>query len=353
MNFRELHQAKAPYDELMVIEKNIEKQGRIYHIAGITRCGTQAVLYILEQENDIKKNEQINSLERKNNKQENNLSTKQTNRMNMKNGSENSYFFDIEKFKIEHNEYFVQQACSGNLDVENYERISLFFDMFHAGWNPKNSPFEMVDWKELMLTEIVIDLKQKKLPVWQEDVFVKLHKRFKTYLVEKPVCLKTGEESELEFILEDGRKGICYINKVYPIDVWEEQERQFQNPKYLERMTEKELEEMKHDFYSCLEPNCPKGMCYLGIEYECSLKGNLVFYDSAFLEAESEVYHGSASALMMLLKPDEPVGKHGYENHGCMIQTAVLPDIEKFLAELFQYIEVLPEKEELLAAKTE
>ena len=34
MNFRELHQAKAPYDELMVIEKNIEKQGRIYHIAG-------------------------------------------------------------------------------------------------------------------------------------------------------------------------------------------------------------------------------------------------------------------------------------------------------------------------------
>lgn len=353
MNFRELYQAKAQYDELMVIEKNIEKQERLYHIVGMTRCGTQAVLYVLEQENYVKKNEQTNALERKNKKQENCLSTKQTNRMNMKNVSENSYFFDIEEFKIGNNEYFVQQACSGNLDVENYERMSLFFDMFYAGWNPQNSPFETVDWKELMLTEVVVHLKQKKLPVWQGDIFVKLHKRYKTYLVEKSVCLKTGKESELEFTLEDGRKGICYINKVYPIDVWKEQEEQFQNPKYLEKITEKELEEIKCHFYSCLEQNCPKGMYYLGIEYECTLKGSLIFYDSAFLEAEPKVYHGSASALMMLLKPDEPVGKHGYENHGCMIQTPVLPDIEKLLAELFQYMEFLPEKEELLIGKTE
>ena len=55
MNFKELQQAEKPYDELMVIGKNIEKQGQLYHIAGMTRCGTEAVLYVLEQESLIKK----------------------------------------------------------------------------------------------------------------------------------------------------------------------------------------------------------------------------------------------------------------------------------------------------------
>ncbi|MDE7307657.1 MAG: hypothetical protein K2N61_03190 [Lachnospiraceae bacterium] len=358
MNFKELQQAEKPYDELMVIGKNIEKQGQLYHIAGMTRCGTQAVLYVLEQESLIKKDKNKNEAKvkskiQKNNIKENSIHTEQTNRINMKNRSENSYFFDIEELRIGNDICSVQQASSGRLGIQNYERLFLFFDMFHAGWKPQDEPFWTVDWEELMLTEVVFDLKQEKLPVWQGDIFVKMHKRHKTYLVEKPVCLKTGEESEIEFVLEDDRKGICYINKVYPMDIWKEQEEQFQNPKYLERMTEKELEEMKQKFYSCLEQSCPKGMCYLGIEYECTLKGNLIFYDSEFLEAGPKTGNGSTTSLMIMLKPDEPIGKHGYENHGCVIQTPVFSDIEKLSAEIFQYIEFLPEKEELLIIKAQ
>lgn len=335
MNFEELQQAEKKYDELMIIGKNIEKQGRIYHIAGMTRCGTQAVLYVLEQGDSRKEAGE--------------KQTEYTNRMSMKSHSQDSYFFDIEELKIENHIYSAKTASSGCLGVNNCEMLLLFSDMLRAGWKAQDTPFWFADWDELMLTEITFEMEQEKLPVWQGEIFVKLHRGHKTYFPEQPVCLTVGEENEVEFVLEDGRKGVCYINKVSPVDVWKEQEEQFQNPKYLERMTKKELEKMKQKFYSCLEQDCPKGMCYLGIEYECTIEGNIIFYDSAFLDANLRVYSGgSAASLMMLLRPDEPVGKHGYQNHGCIIQTPVLPDVQKLSAELFQFVELLPEKEELL-----
>lgn len=337
MNFKELQQAEKKYDELMVIGKNIEKQGRIYHIAGMTRHEKQAVLYVLEQEN-FEENEIEESKAQK----------ESTNRMNMKNRSENSYFFDIEELKIGNDIYLVKTASSGCLGADNYEKLLLFSDMLRAGWKAQDSPFWSVDWDQLMLTEIVFEIQRDQLPAWQGEISVKLHRRYKTYFVEQPVCLTVGEETEIEFVLEDGRKGICYINKVSPVDVWKEQEEQFQNPKYLERVTKEELEEMKQKFFSCLEQDCPRGMCYLGIEYECNIEGNIVFYDSAFLDAGPRIHNGSAASLMILLRPDEPVGKHGYPNHGCMIQTAVPPDVQKLSAELFQFLELLPEKEELI-----
>ena len=100
----------------------------------------------------------------------------------------------------------------------------------------------------------------------------------------KPVCLRPGEEAEITFSLEDGRSGICYVNRVYPIDIWRENEERFRDPRYLEIMTAEELEKHKKEFFEGLEQDCPRGMCYLGIEYECTLDGNLTFYDKAFLD---------------------------------------------------------------------
>lgn len=346
MNFEELEQAEKKYDELIVIGKNIEKRNRIYHIAGMTRCGTQAVLYVLEQEDSWRETDEIQKKSEIPKASE--TQTEYTNRMSMKSHLQNNYFFDIEELKIGNSIYSAKTASSGCLGMNNHEMLLLFSDMLRAGWKAQDSPFWSVDWDRLILTETTFEMIEKKLPVWQGEISVKLHRRHKTYFVEQPVCLTVGEESKIEFILEDRRKYICYINKVSPIDVWKEQEEQFQNPKYLEQMTEEEFEKMKQRFYSCLEQNCPKGMCYLGIEYECNIEGNIVFYDSAFLDTEQRVYSGSAASLMMLLKPDEPIGKHGYKNHGCIIQTPVPPDVQKLSAELFQFVELLPEKEELL-----
>ena len=156
---------------------------------------------------------------------------------------------------------------------------------------------------------------------------------------------RPGEEAEIPFSLEDGRSGICYVNRVYPIDVWRENEERFKDPRYLEIVSEEELEKQKKEFFEGLEQDCPRGMCYLGIEYECTLDGNLTFYDKAFLDGEPAEHKGSARIMMMLLRPDEPFGKHGLRQHGCVIQTPVLPEIREIEAELFFYMEMLDEEE--------
>ena len=70
-----------------------------------------------------------------------------------------------------------------------------------------------------------------------------------------------------------------------------------------------------------------------------------MFYDRSFLEKKPEENRGSARIMMMLLKPDEPYGKHGLAQHGCVIQTPVFPDIKQMEAELFYFMEMLGEKE--------
>ena len=57
--------------------------------------------------------------------------------------------------------------------------------------------------------------------------------------------------------------------------------------------------------------------------------------------------------MMMLLKPDEPYGKHGLAQHGCVIQTPVFLDIKQMEAELFYYMEMLGEKEVRLKFETD
>lgn len=41
-------------------------------------------------------------------------------------------------------------------------------------------------------------------------------------------------------------------------------------PRLAERFSPEQLEEAKKHSYDALKQNCPKGMCYVGIEHECS-----------------------------------------------------------------------------------
>ena len=108
---------------------------------------------------------------------------------------------------------------------------------------------------------------------------------------------------------------------------------------YQERFPAEELEEIKQQFFEVLAEGCPRGMCYLGIEYECSLEGSLVFYETAFLNREPEEHHGSARMLMMALHPDEERGTHGKKLYGCVVQAPLPPDTKQVEVELFKFLE--------------
>lgn len=103
------------------------------------------------------------------------------------------------------------------------------------------------------------------------------------------------------------------------------------------------LKEAAKHSYDALKQCCPKGMCYIGIEYECSKNYNLTFYSKQYLKSRPETHQGSSHFLMMRLKPDQETGTHGLPLKGCVIQTPVPPDTIKIPAELFLYHERVDE----------
>lgn len=345
MNFEQMRQAYRTFDEVMPIGKTVEQEGKNYHIVGMTRLGKQAEMYVIEGSPE------------KERRQEDYRKGRYTNRASMKIVPIDCLFNNIMTVRFDELELeagganagplALNEGCAVDADSEN---ILLFYEMIKAGWAlPADSPFLTMDWSDMWLTRMTFRTEVESLPVWRnQDIFVKWGRRTKSHYVEKPVCLTTGEETELDFTLEDGRRGVCYINRVYPMDIWKENEEKFKNPRYLEIMSAEELEKHKKDFFENLEQDCPRGMCYLGIEYECTLEGSLAFYDRAFLEAEPRTYQGSSSIMMMLLRPDEPTGKHGLRQRGCVIQTPVAPDIPKLEAELFRFDEMFGEGKEFV-----
>ena len=364
MNFEQMRMAYRAFDEVMPIGRTVEWEGKAYHIAGLTRIGKQAEMYVLEsisKEVEPSENETAGSgpeecsvaafgdADRK---------ERHTNRMSMKIVPVECPFFNIRIVKIGEWELetggansgplVLNEGCAVDADSENF---GLFYEMMRAGWAlPENSPFLTMDWNAMWLTRLAFCTETENLPVWEEnrEILVKWGRRTKQHYVEKPVSLTVGEEAELDFAIEDGRQGICYINRVYPIDIWKENEEKFKNPRYLEIMSVEELEKQKETFFRNLEQDCPRGMCYLGIEYECTLEGSLVFYDRAFLESEPGACQGSANIMMMLLRPDESTGKHGLRQRGCVIQTPVVPKVRQMEAEIFRFDEMFEEGKEFV-----
>lgn len=62
----------------------------------------------------------------------------------------------------------------------------------------------------------------------------------------------------------------CHINNVTLIDVWKNTEKELRDPKLAERFSTEQLEEARKHSYDALEQCCAKGMCHIGIEYECN-----------------------------------------------------------------------------------
>ena len=218
--------------------------------------------------------------------------------------------------------------------------------MLHAGWViPEWLKNE--EWDKLQLVTLKI-AELKKLPEYSPEVciIIKHSPYFKEYILEKTVTLTVGKSRSFSFIDNYGNEVQCHINDVTLIDVWKNAEEQFNDPRLSERFSEEQIKQMKKQHFEMLRQNCPKGMCYIGIEYECSKDLGLQFYSKEYLKSIPETHQGSAIFSAMRLKPDKKTGIHGLPLRGCALQTPVSPDTTKIPAELFSYLEKIPEWEE-------
>lgn len=334
MRFSWLEGVSKKWKEILVIGKTIERDGKKYHMVGMTMEEETASLYIIEPY------EEKNFHQSKKKRTQRQLIREQE--------TENDGYSNCKEFRIGNKKLCTQSGCSGVLRADNYEDIKLFLDMMDAGWEIPEWLGEE-DWDRLQLHTLIF-AGLKRLPKYSPDMPIVIRhgqgvNRHLLYRA-KQIVLGIGKPCSFQFTAHDGEKVQCYINDVMLVDMWEEAGKKFDDAKYREHFTEEQLREIESQYYEALRQNCPEGMCYIGIEYECSRDISLQFYAKSFLDSYPEIHSGSAAFLLMHWKPDRRTGIHGLPLKGGIIDVPFSPDTTAVAAELHFYVEMTQEWEE-------
>lgn len=330
---------EVSYDEVKVIGRDVELEGHYAHIIGMTLKDKQVSVYTLElMEHSEAEEETFQSLSDKSRRQQ------------MKDGYKNKKdiaFQRVREFHSNGKVFAVAGASSSITDNYNLaDRMFFYIMMRKHGWRmPEASPLYTADWECLQLSVIELRDEMDELPDWGMDLEVLKYSHPKTEPLEIPVTLTCGEHPVIPFRLADGTQAECYINKICLKDIWADHERRFKDDEYiskvLEHMSWEEFQKMKAQCEKALLADCPRGKCFLLVEYECSRDVALNFYATSYLDSEPQVHSGSATSLLIMHRPDAKEGTHGLGFRGCVIQTPIEPDVTSLDAELFSYTEIV------------
>lgn len=347
MNFKQFDRllAKASYDEVQIIGKDVTLDGHFAHIIGMTRKDKQVLVYTLELTEQSEEEETFSSL------------TDQIHRQQMKKNYKqeiNHAFLGIEEFHSNGKVSMVTGATSSQTEPE--EHMLFYLKMKEHGWTMSNdSPLYTVGWNRLQLSVIELE-EMDALPDWKTDLKIVKRSQPKTVPLEQAILLTCGEQPVISFHLEDGTPATCYINKIALYDVWAEQERKLEDEKYKKRMLEhvsmEEFQKMQKNLEEALLADCPREKCYMLVEYECNPDVCLNFYATSFLDSKPQVHSGNATSLLIMHRPDNATGSHGLKARGCVIQTPISPEKTSLKAELFSYTETIQQRTETLYETT-
>lgn len=324
MNFSSLSGFHQKRQDILVIGRTMEQDGRKRHILGMA-LSDEGELYIIEPRIKPKTPAQ--------------KGVRNHRRMLKEHKERADSYLHCSDLAIGGRHFKISGGTGSPLDPENYGIVQLFFDMMSAGWTVPDW-LEDVDWDDLMLLTLHIP-DAETLPDFTPDIPVSITHRPTPieHIIEKTVTLQVGKSRVFCFTDSYGEEVQCHINNVVLIDVWQSTEEELNDPGLAERFSPEQLAQAKKQSYNALEQTCPKGMCYIGIEYECSKNYDLTFYSKQYLKSRPEAHAASSCFLMMRLKPDCETGAHGLPLKGCVIQTPVSPDTSKIPAELFLYFE--------------
>ena len=346
MNFEHFDRLlmEASFDEVKVIGRDVELDGHYAHIIGMTLKDKQALVYAFELvERPDPEEELFQSLAEK------------THRQQMKDSYENAKNMVFLRVREFHSNGKVYAVAGANTSItENYnmaEHMLFYLMMREYGWKmPEESPLYTADWQCLQMSIIELRDEMEELPDWGRNLEVVKDSHPKTGLLEIPVVLTCGDNPVISFRLGDGTPAECYINKICLKDVWADHERRFQDEEYinkvLERVSMEELQKMKEQCEAALLADCPRGKCYLLVEYECSTDVAVSFYATSHLDAKPKIHSGSATSLLIMHRPDEAKGAHGLKLRGQVIQIPIDADITSLEAELFSYTEIVKQDTE-------
>ena len=304
MNFSLLEDFHSKWQDILVIGKTTERNGIKYHIVGMT-LSDEAKLYIIEPYMEPES--------------QNRKGVRNHRRMLKEHERHGYSYLHCSDLCLGDVHLKIQGGMGSPMDSDNYGMIQLFFDMMGAGWTVPEW-LKDIDWENLILLTLNI-AEVSKLPHLTPQTPITITHRPNPirHILEKTVTLNVEKSRSFCFMDHYGDEVFCHINSVTLIDMWKNTEENLNDPKLAERFSPEQLKEAVKHSYDALEQCCPKGMCYIGIEYECSKNYDLIFYSRQYLKSQSETHQGSSHFLMMRLKPNQETGTHGLPLKGCVI----------------------------------
>lgn len=334
------YQKAYHFDEVKIIGKDVCLDDVWIHIVGMGRKTEGTYLYILEEQPPWEENQE--------------WKPGRTNRERMldRKSEYNGKALHINKIMIGQDMFELQGGSLGSLaQQESVEGYFFFQQMMENGWRiPEGSWFYQLDWGRMGLAQLRLADSYETLPEFSGEVMqLTVSVTSRTHIVQIPVKLERGKTDELDFSLEDGQKVTCYINKVSMMEALKETREQFEDKDYQEKalqyVTKEQFEEMRAESLRMIESECPDGMGYFVVEYECTKDNfNAQFYDAKDLDSVPQPKEGTASVFMMSNKPAQETGPHGLRSRSATIQYAVPVGTGVMDAELFMLLETVPQK---------
>jgi len=336
MNIGYLRENLPNIDEIKVIGKNANVGGVICNVMGLIRQGTQMHLLVLQYDESYQQSIE----EREAEELYEDPDIPRTNRMALSSrGIEAKNSFDsVLKVFIDEREFEVFTSENRRLGMQEWESILIIAEFLKNGWQPDGIDYQDIDM--IFLSSLKLEGDYTLIPAFNQNPKMRFIKGQQCVVrqVEKPITLVVGDQYPDKLFFRDkttGEEHWVQINRVYLLDMWEEMEKTFTNPKLQEHMTSEEINRARLDFEKKFLEVCPKGMYFPVIEYECGEDISLQFYSKSYLDA-SPVDSGTSIGFM--IAPEQPTGIWGLKLKAAVIQEPVPEKTDRIDAELFHYL---------------
>jgi len=354
MNFELLQSAMPVFDELRVLNKSFISEGITIQLVGLIRQGKSLKLYALQFDEQIYEEELL--------EQDQEFSGPPrrrtvTNRQQICGVSKIEYRIPLtyaHSILIEAQEFEVSCIFSSRLGDDDLNCIFLLAEFMKNGFKPCDS-IETINFSNILFTTIELEGEYDHIPFGKQigDIVLRFgNNDIRQYPVQKRLQLHIGRNYLRAFRFKDKQTEEIhrfYIQRVYLMDIWAETEEKFFHPRYLERVSEADLLEMKKAFFEQLVRLCPRGMYLPVIEYEAEEDISFEFYTVEYLNARYEASRkNGASAILIMAKPEEPLGRHGMKLKAAVIQRPVSEETESLYIELLRYSRIVKHEDMML-----
>ncbi len=354
MNFELLQSAMPVFDELRVINKSFMSEDVTIQLVGLIRQGKSLKLYALQLD------EQVYEAELLEEEQEFSRPSRRrpvTNRQQICDASKIEYRIPLtcaNSILIEEQEFQVSCTVSSRLGDDDLNCIFLLAEFMKKGFKPCDS-IETRDFSHILFTTIELEGEYDHIPPGKQsgDIVLRFgNTDIRRYPVEKRLRLHIGRDYLRAFRFKDKQTEEIhrfYIQRVYLMDIWAETEKSFSDPRRLERVSETELLEMKKACFQHLERLCPRGMYLPVIEYEAEEAVSFEFHTVEYLNARYEASReNKASSILIMARPEEPLGRHGMKLKAAVIQSPVSKETESLYVELLRYSQIVKHEDMVL-----